>query len=848
MRHSPAPCAWDRWRKALPLASTVLLASVSVSASQDTPAAARSSKTPLSRSVEALKAAGGDFRTIRLFKEETTPAVDHSALRALVSEGLLLRLDNPEVKSLLTRDTRHFTLPIPGRGALELVQVDYSHLRVEGAHGEDLSSTNTAKHYQGILKGDDRSLAALSVFRNLQTGAYEIAGVYSTRAEGNAVIGRLKGPNPSNEHLVYLESAVRDRPPMVECGVNADGADPQQAVPLEDALPSDAATSAASAAPSPRTALARCVRLHFEVEYDVYQAQGANTTNYATTFFNISRTIYANEGIPLNLNYLRIWTSPDPEANISGYQNIWNHFWNRMYAEGIKGDIAMLAGVHVDRGIAALNPICGPDYNQAGISPIRDYPAYPTYSWASATFPHEIGHLFGSPHTQACYWNGNSTALDGCAAPEGSCARPSSTYGTIMSYCSNFSLVQGFGTQPGNLIRNSFNTGTCVVDCGGTGCTYTITPTSASVGAGGGSGTVNVTTSPSDCTWTSSSAATWITITAGGGTRTGSGSISYSVTANTGTAPRSGTITIADRAFTVSQSGAATGGTALSNGVAVSVSGAAGSQNLYYIDVPSGSTDLAMATTGGTGDVDLYTKVGSPPTTTSYDCRPYTSGNNETCRVATPSAGRYYIMLHGYAAYSGAALRASFTTSTSSPPTITTQPVSRTVSVGQTATFSVVASGTAPLSYQWYKNGAAIGGANASSYTTPPAGTADNGASFYVSVVNAYGGVSSSTVTLTVTSGGTTVRVLSPNGGESWTRGSTHAITWAATNSQHVDVALYRGTTFVQWITWYVVSSAGSYNWTLPTSLTAGSNYTVRILDYDQRTISDSSDSTFTIN
>ncbi|HXY00822.1 MAG TPA: immunoglobulin domain-containing protein, partial [Candidatus Limnocylindrales bacterium] len=52
-------------------------------------------------------------------------------------------------------------------------------------------------------------------------------------------------------------------------------------------------------------------------------------------------------------------------------------------------------------------------------------------------------------------------------------------------------------------------------------------------------------------------------------------------------------------------------------------------------------------------------------------------------------------------------------------PTITTQPQNQTVNFGQTATFSVVASGTPPLSYQWNKNGGAISGATSSSYTTP---------------------------------------------------------------------------------------------------------------------------------
>jgi len=60
-------------------------------------------------------------------------------------------------------------------------------------------------------------------------------------------------------------------------------------------------------------------------------------------------------------------------------------------------------------------------------------------------------------------------------------------------------------------------------------------------------------------------------------------------------------------------------------------------------------------------------------------------------------------------------------------PTITTQPVNQTVTAGQTATFTVVAAGTAPLSYQWQKNGVNIAGATASSYTTPVTTTANSG-------------------------------------------------------------------------------------------------------------------------
>jgi len=83
-------------------------------------------------------------------------------------------------------------------------------------------------------------------------------------------------------------------------------------------------------------------------------------------------------------------------------------------------------------------------------------------------------------------------------------------------------------------------------------------------------------------------------------------------------------------------------------------------------------------------------------------------------------------------------------------PTITTQPSNQTVTAGQTATFVLVATGTPALSYQWYKNGASIGSATATSYTTPVTTSLDNGTSFYCQVTNTAGTVSSSTATLTV--------------------------------------------------------------------------------------------------
>ncbi len=82
----------------------------------------------------------------------------------------------------------------------------------------------------------------------------------------------------------------------------------------------------------------------------------------------------------------------------------------------------------------------------------------------------------------------------------------------------------------------------------------------------------------------------------------------------------------------------------------------------YSVAIPSGTTKLVVAISGGTGDADLYVRNGAVPTTRSYSCRPYLNGNNETCTFNNPVAGStYYINVRAYRAYSGVNLKATRT-------------------------------------------------------------------------------------------------------------------------------------------------------------------------------------------
>ena len=102
-------------------------------------------------------------------------------------------------------------------------------------------------------------------------------------------------------------------------------------------------------------------------------------------------------------------------------------------------------------------------------------------------------------------------------------------------------------------------------------------------------------------------------------------------------------------------------GNVLENGVEVSnLSSATGQSLEFTLEVPAGSANLKFVINGGIGDADLYVKFGSAPTTSSYDCRPYLNGNNETWSITNVQAGTYHVMIRAYAAFSGVSLLASY--------------------------------------------------------------------------------------------------------------------------------------------------------------------------------------------
>ena len=151
-------------------------------------------------------------------------------------------------------------------------------------------------------------------------------------------------------------------------------------------------------------------------------------------------------------------------------------------------------------------------------------------------------------------------------------------------------------------------------------------------------------------------------------------------------------------------------------------------------------------------------------------------------------------------------------------PSITMQPQDATVTAGLTATFSVTATGTAPLSYQWQQNGTDINGATQSSYTTPVTTTADNNSTFLVTVSNSAGSINSNSAKLTVNSSGgggngPTMTIQPQN--QILNAGQTATFTMAATGTGALTYQWFAGST--------AINGATSASYTTP-ALALGDN------------------------
>jgi hypothetical protein len=379
-----------------------------------------------------------------------------------IKEYSILSIDKRAIQSLTQSRSPFISMKIPQNGrndiSLELVEVNpfSEDFILRTAPSMQIVSFNHGKHYRGIVKGQERSIAAISIFDD------QIVGMIShPSATGNLVIGRLEN---AEQHILYQDDQIADKK-KASCQTTDD----MKSYTDDELRHSNSGTRA----------LTDCVKLYLEVDYDIYTSKGSsitNVNNYVAGIFNQVNTLYANEQINTVVSEILVWTTPSP-YNSTSSDGMLTAFGNQR--QGFNGDLAMLLSYKASGGIAWVNGLCrtNPDYSMSYSGIQSTYQNVPTYSWTVEVCTHEFGHLFGSQHTHACVWNGNNTAIDGCYTPEGSCSNPglppAATGGTIMSYCHLTSVgikfSNGFGTQPGNVMRNRVSASTCLQACNGGG-------------------------------------------------------------------------------------------------------------------------------------------------------------------------------------------------------------------------------------------------------------------------------------------------------------------------------------------------------------------------------------------
>lgn len=406
------------------------------------------------------------------------PSTQKQKLYEQAAEGVtVMKLNTGEVSRITAERPAAMEMEVPFEGknlTLELVRNNFLTHDFKVNTDKGYANYTPGAYYYGIVKGDNQSLVAVSFFNG------QLMGVASVKDVGNIVIGKAVD---SDDYVSYSDSKLKGKNPFV-CGV--------------DELIENQKMVTESYNPKTMTAKKtdNCVRIYYEAGYGPYTQNGSNvtqTTNWVTAMHNNISTLYANDGITVALSEVFVWTTTDPFTGTPS--EILNKF--RTTRTNFNGDVAQLLRNPATTSIAYVNALCSQyKYSYSGVN--FGYANVPTYSWNIEAMTHEIGHNLGSPHTHACKWNGNNTAIDGCGPASGNnegCDAPLPTNGgTIMSYCHlvpsvGINFANGFGPQPGALIRNTINSkgclGTdCIASCAQTISGLTITNlTSSSVTA-----------------------------------------------------------------------------------------------------------------------------------------------------------------------------------------------------------------------------------------------------------------------------------------------------------------------------------------------------------------------------
>lgn len=300
-------------------------------------------------------------------------------------------------------------------------------------------------YYRGIIEGETNSLVAISFFKD------EVIGMASSEISGNIILSQTE---QKGTYLIYSDRDLNVRNPA-SCGAT----EPEN---YEEEIAKYANNFIS-------TRDQKCFKQYIECDYALFLNKGSVSAvnNWITAVYNNVAALYENEDIPTQISEIYVWTTQDPYNINSSYSALTKFKSMRPTFNGDVAQLAALGGNNIG-GIAWVNSLCS-SFNYSYANIYANYSNVPVYSWTVEVMTHEIGHNLGSPHTHSCSWVGG--ALDNCYPVEGSCnpGPPPTNGGTIMSYChltsSGINFNNGFGPQPGALIRAKVSSASCLGFC-----------------------------------------------------------------------------------------------------------------------------------------------------------------------------------------------------------------------------------------------------------------------------------------------------------------------------------------------------------------------------------------------
>jgi hypothetical protein len=220
-----------------------------------------------------------------------------------------------------------------------------------------------------------------------------------------------------------------------------------------------------------------------------------------------------------------------------------------------------------------------------------------------------------------------------------------------------------------------------------------------------------------------------------------------------------------------------------------------------------GATSVATGNTTGLRQSIRMAEAETMASDSNRNIGPFSRATNlsrmSTLRISNRNKNSYFAICLS-ALFIAASLFLSACTGSSSggdpgntvAPTITKQPDAISVQTGHPATFSVVATGTAPLTFQWMRGSTKVG-TSSPTYTLAATASSDNGAKFQVTVSNSVGSVTSSIATLTVTASATKPAITTQPKPASVIVGQTATFTVVATGTAPLTYQWMKGTTNV---------------------------------------------------